>query len=161
MHYSGIPGHTQSMIACKILTEYFCKSRRKIAYWERCQHAAQQPLPKFTASFTVCVVEFGPPPCAVTTPKTCTAQQWNGFQNCACVQDKKSMRWQHTIHFDRSQNCYVIICFVSAGSRWYWRWWRCSCDVIPQSEYATRWSSIRRGPSKVRCGISIPGNRVC
>ena len=36
MHYFGIPRHTQSMMAYKILTEYFWKSQWKIALWECC-----------------------------------------------------------------------------------------------------------------------------
>ena len=36
MHYFGIPRHCQSMIAYKILTEYFWKLQRKIALWECC-----------------------------------------------------------------------------------------------------------------------------
>ena len=34
MHYFRIPGHIQSMIAYKILTEYFWKCQRKIALWD-------------------------------------------------------------------------------------------------------------------------------
>ena len=36
MHYFGNPGHSHSMIAYKILTEYFWKFQRKIALWECC-----------------------------------------------------------------------------------------------------------------------------
>ena len=36
MHYFGIPRHTQSMIAYKILTEYFWKFQWWIALWECC-----------------------------------------------------------------------------------------------------------------------------
>ena len=34
MHYFGIPRHILSMIAYKILTEYFWKFQRKIALWD-------------------------------------------------------------------------------------------------------------------------------
>ena len=36
MHYFGIPTHTQSMIAYKILTEYCWKFQWEIALWECC-----------------------------------------------------------------------------------------------------------------------------
>ena len=34
MHYFGIPRHTPSLIAYKILTEYFWKFQSKITLWE-------------------------------------------------------------------------------------------------------------------------------
>ena len=52
------------------------------------------------AIFTVSIVEHHPPPYAVAFNKTCTVQPWNGFQDSAHNQDQKSMRWQHTKHFD-------------------------------------------------------------
>ena len=58
--------------------------------------AVQQPLAECTAIFTVCIVKHRPPPCAVTIHKTSTDQQWNRFQDSACIQDQRSMRWQHT-----------------------------------------------------------------
>ena len=36
IHYFGNPRHTQSMVAYMILTEYFWKFQRKIAFWECC-----------------------------------------------------------------------------------------------------------------------------
>ena len=36
MHYFGIPRHTKTMIAYKILTEYFWKIKIKIALCECC-----------------------------------------------------------------------------------------------------------------------------
>ena len=36
MHCFGIPRHTRSMIAYKILTEYFWKFQAKISLWECC-----------------------------------------------------------------------------------------------------------------------------
>ena len=36
MHYFGIPGYTQSIIAYKILNEYFWNFQLKIALWECC-----------------------------------------------------------------------------------------------------------------------------
>ena len=36
MHYFGIPGHIQSMIAYNLLPEYFWKFQRNIALWECC-----------------------------------------------------------------------------------------------------------------------------
>ena len=55
-----------------------------------------------TAIFTVYIVEHRPPPCAVTIHKTRTDQQWNGFQDSACIQDQRSMCWQHTKRFEPS-----------------------------------------------------------
>ena len=36
IHHFGNPRHTQSMVAYKILTEYFWKFQRKIALWVCC-----------------------------------------------------------------------------------------------------------------------------
>ena len=47
--------------------------------------ALQQPLTECTAIFTVCIVKHRPPPCTGTTHKTCTDQQWNGFQDSAHI----------------------------------------------------------------------------
>ena len=49
--------------------------------------AVQQPPAECTAIFTVCIVSHHPPPCAVTTHKTCTAWRCNGYQN-AHIQDQ-------------------------------------------------------------------------
>ena len=65
--------------------------------------AEKRPSAECTAIFTVCIVYQRLPPCAVTIHKTCTDQQWNGFQNSARIQDQRSMCWQHTKHFDLSQ----------------------------------------------------------
>ena len=35
-----------------------------------------------------------------TATKTSTDQQWNGYQNHARIQDRRSMCLQHTEHFD-------------------------------------------------------------
>ena len=54
------------------------------------------------AIFTVC---YRTPPtslCSDNTP-TCTDQQWYGFQDSARIQDQRSMRLQHTKHFDLGQ----------------------------------------------------------
>ena len=51
--------------------------------------AVQQPLAECTAIFTMCNAEHRQPPCAVTIHKTCTDQQWNGFQDSAYIQDQK------------------------------------------------------------------------
>ena len=50
--------------------------------------AVQQPSAECTAIFAVCIVQHRPPPCAVTTHKTCPAQQWNAYQN-ARIQDQR------------------------------------------------------------------------
>ena len=66
--------------------------------------AVQQLSAECTAIFTVCIVLHRPPPCAVTTHKTCPAQRWNGYQDSAArIQDQRQMCWQHTQHFDLSQ----------------------------------------------------------
>ena len=44
MHYFGIPRHTQSIIACEILTEYFWKLQWTNALWECCQRALSTQL---------------------------------------------------------------------------------------------------------------------
>ena len=63
--------------------------------------AVQQPLAECTDIFTMCVIiEHRPPPCTVTILKTCTDQQWTGFQ------DQKSMCWQHTKRFDQHSNLF-------------------------------------------------------
>ena len=51
--------------------------------------AVQQPLVECTAIFTVCIVEHCPPPYTLTIRRTCTDQQWNGFQNSACIKDQR------------------------------------------------------------------------
>ena len=66
--------------------------------------AVQQPLAECTAIFTMCVIiEHRPPPCTVTIHKIFTDQQWNGFQNSACIQYHRTICWQHSKHFDFSQ----------------------------------------------------------
>ena len=65
--------------------------------------AVQQPSVECIANFIMCIVEHHPPPCAVTIHKICTDQRWNGYQNIAQIQYQRSMCWQHTKHFDRTQ----------------------------------------------------------
>ena len=52
--------------------------------------AVQQPLVECTAILYACIVEHQPPPCVLTVQKTCTDQQWNGFQDSARIQDQMS-----------------------------------------------------------------------
>ena len=54
--------------------------------------AVQQPLAECTAIFTLYIVRHRSPPCTVKIHKTCSDQQWNGFQR---FQDQRSMCWQH------------------------------------------------------------------
>ena len=49
----------------------------------------QQPLSECTAIYAVYFVEHRPPPSAVIIHESCTDQQWNGFQDCARIQDQK------------------------------------------------------------------------
>ena len=52
LHYFGIPRHTQSMIASKILTEYFWKFQWKVALWECWDWAATTLANNFIISLT-------------------------------------------------------------------------------------------------------------
>ena len=47
--------------------------------------AVQQLLAEYFATSTVRIAEHRPPPCAVTIHKTCTDQQWNGYQNTSRI----------------------------------------------------------------------------
>ena len=61
--------------------------------------AVQQLLAEYFATSTVRIAEHHPPPCAVTIHKTCTDQQWNGFQDSA-RQDQKVDVLANTEHFE-------------------------------------------------------------